>query len=122
MRRSMMIVLLIGLAAAAGCAPHNPASAITRLEAKRDAHPDAAKTLRALGIAYDDAGRFADAVRVLGHAQQLMPSDGLTALYLGMSAEATGDLNTARASYESYVRFGRTSRVRAHGCFPSRER
>ncbi len=113
MQRFTLFVLLIGLAAAVGCAPHNPASAVTRLEAKRDAHPDAAKTLRALGIAYHAAGRFADAVRVLGRAEQLMPSDGVTALYLGMSAEATGDLTTARASYESYVRFGRTSRVRA---------
>ena len=113
MRRSILLALVTGLANAAGCAPHNPASAVTRLEAKRDAHPDAAKTLRALGIAYHDAGRDTDAVRVLGRAQQLMPSDGVTALYLGMSAEAAGDLKAARAAYEGYVRFGRTSRVRS---------
>src|SRR6476661_8560868 len=113
MRRSLILLLLAGLAGAGGCMPHNPASAVTRLEAKRAAHPGAAKTLRALGIAYHDAGRDADAVRVLGRAQQLMPNDGVTALYLGMSAEATGDLATARSAYEGYVRFGRTSRVRA---------
>lgn len=113
MRRSLTLLLLATLAAAAGCAPHTPGSAVARLEAKRAAHPDAAKTLRALGIAYHDAGRYADAIRVLERARQLMPSDGVTALYLGMSAEATGDLATARTAYEGYVRFGRTSRVRA---------
>ena len=97
MRRLTMAVLLIGLVAA-GCAPRMQGSAITRLEAKRDASPNAARTLRALGIAYHDAGRYADAIRVLGRAQQLMPSDGVTALYLGMSAEATGDLKTARSA------------------------
>lgn len=113
MRRSLVLLLLAGLAGATACAPHTPGSAVTRLEAKRAAHPDAAKTLRALGIAYYDAGRFADALQVLERAQQLMPSDGVTALYRGMSAEATGDLKTARAAYEGYVRFGRTSRVRS---------
>lgn len=113
MRRSLAALLLVTLAGAGGCATHNQGSAVARLEAKRDANPNAGRTLRALGIAYHDAGRYADAVRVLGRAQQLMPSDGVTALYLGMSAEATGDLKTARAAYEGYVRHGRTSRVRA---------
>jgi TolB-like protein len=113
MRRMPVLALLIALTAAVGCAARTPGSALTRLEARRDAHPDAAKTLRALGIAYYDAGRFEDASRVLGRAQQLMPSDGVTALYRGMTAEASGDLKGARAAYEGYVRFGRTSRVRA---------
>ena len=113
MRRTTMLALLIGLTASIGCASRAPGTAVTRLEAKRDAHPDAARTLRALGIAYYDAGRFADASRVLGRAQELMPSDGVTALYLGMSAESNGDLKAARSAYERYVRYGRTSRVRA---------
>ena len=112
MRRSILLVSLLVLAAGA-CAPRTPASAIARLEAKRDAHPDAAKTLRALGIAYYQAGRWSDAQRVLTRAAELAPSDGVTALYLGMSAEQSGDLKTARAAYEGYVRHGRTSRVRA---------
>lgn len=113
MRQRLILVLGIGLAGAVACAPHNPGAAVARLEAKRAARPDEAKTLRALGIAYHDAGRDSDAVRVLGRALQLMPNDGVTALYLGMSAEATGDLQGARAAYESYVRYGRVSRVRA---------
>ena len=112
MRRSLLLVTLLTIAAA-GCAARTPSSAIARLEAKRDAHPDAAKTLRALGIAYYQAGRWTDAQRVLSRARELMPSDGVTALYLGMSAEQSGDLKTARAAYEGYVRHGRTSRVRA---------
>jgi TolB-like protein len=113
MRRTLAAMLVIALAGVAACAPRPRGSAVARLEAKRDANPGAGRTLRALGIAYHDAGRYADAVRVLGRAQQLMPSDGVTALYLGMSAEATGDLKTARTAYEGYVRHGRTSRVRA---------
>ena len=112
MRRPLLLALLIALDAAAGCAGRPPGSAIARLEAKRAAHPDASRTLRALGIAYYRAGRYPDAARVLARAQELMPGDGVTALYLGMSAEQSGDLATARASYESYVRQGRTSRVR----------
>ena len=113
MRRRLASLLLIALTGVGACAPHNQGSAVARLEAKRDANPNAGRTLRALGIAYHDAGRDSDAVRVLGRARQLMPSDGVTALYLGMSAEATGDLKTARTAYEGYVRHGRTSRVRA---------
>ncbi len=113
MRRSLILLLAATIAGTGACAPHNPGAAVTRLEARQAAHPEAAKTLRALGIAYHDAGRDSDAVRVLGRAQQLVPNDGVTALYLGMSAESTGDLKTARAAYEGYVRFGRTSRVRA---------
>ena len=113
MRCSLAALLLLALAGGEACAPHSQGSAVARLEAKRDANPNAGRTLRALGIAYHDAGRDSDAVRVLGRAQQLMPSDGVTALYLGMSAEVIGDPKTARTAYEGYVRHGRTSRVRA---------
>ncbi|HEX2778992.1 MAG TPA: tetratricopeptide repeat protein, partial [Gemmatimonadaceae bacterium] len=112
MRRPILLALGIALAASAGCASRPPAGAIDRLEARRAAHPDAAKTLRALGIAYYKAGRWDDAQRVLARASELNPTDGVTALYLGMSAEQTGDLKAARVAYEGYVRYGRTSRVR----------
>lgn len=111
MRRLVPVLFLFALAA--GCASRPAGNAITRLEARRDADPNAAKTLRALGIAYYRAGRYADAQRVLGRANELAASDGVTALYLGMAAEETGDFATARAAYESYVRHGRTSRVRS---------
>lgn len=111
MRR--LLAALVLLAVATGCASRPASNAITRLEARRDAEPNAAKTLRALGVAYYQAGRHADAQRVLGRARELAPSDGVTALYLGMAAEETGDLAAARSAYESYVRHGRTSRVRS---------
>ena len=112
MRRLLPLAFLVTLGAASGCAARPPAGAIARLEAKRAAHPDAARTLRALGIAYYEAGRYAEARATLARARELSPGDGVTALYLGLSAERTGDLRTARDAYESYVRHGRTSRVR----------
>ena len=111
MRRLFPVLFLLALVT--GCASRPAGNAITRLEARRDANPNAAKTLRALGIAYYRAGRYADAQRVLGRANELAASDGVTALYLGMAAEETGDFATARGAYESYVRHGRTSRVRS---------
>ena len=110
MRRVLPVVLLV--AAVSGCASRPASNPVARLEARRDANPNAAKTLRALGVAYYRAGRFSEAQRVLGRARDLAPGDGVTALYLGMAAEETSDLATARAAYESYVRHGRTSRVR----------
>ncbi len=108
-----LIASLLVLAATAGCAARPNGDAIARLEARRKASPEASKVLRALGIAYYRANRFADARRVLDRARTLAPSDGVTALYLGMSAERLGDPTVARAAYESYVQHGRTSRVRS---------
>lgn len=109
-RSAFRLLMAIGLS---GCAARSPLAAIPKLERQRDARPDAAKVLRALGIAYYKAGRYDDARRVLARAHELAPKDGTTSLYLGMAAEQRGDLAAAREAYASYVAHGRTSRVRA---------
>ena len=109
---SARALALLCILALSGCASRPPGDHISRLERQRDARPDAMRVLRALGVAYYREGRFADAARVLTRAHGLDPRDGVTALYLGMSAEQQDDLAVARSAYESYVQHGRTSRVR----------
>lgn len=87
--------------------------AVTRLEAERTKKPDNAGVLRALGIVYYKAGRFADAARVLEQARTLDPKDGTTALYAGLSAEQLGNFGAARTAYTSYLEHGKTRRVRS---------
>lgn len=110
--------LLAGLTVAAalsGCATGRvPAGdAIQRLEAARTQSPQSAQAARALGIAYYQAGRLADARTALGQAAALDPRDGTTALYLGLTAEKQGDLAAARTAYEGYLQFGRTRKIRS---------
>jgi tetratricopeptide (TPR) repeat protein len=86
--------------------------AIPRLEAQRASKGGSADVRRSLGIAYFKANRFAEAKTELEEASKLRPRDGVTALYVGLTAEALNDLPAARAAYSNYVQFGRTSRVR----------
>lgn len=88
------------------------ADAITKLEAARTANPSSIAALRALGVAYYKARRFADARAVLDHSRRLDPKDGVSALYAGLSAEALGDLTNAKAAYTSYLAVGKTRRVK----------
>ena len=106
---------LFFLSALASCATGRRAaggSVIERLEAARAERPASAEVARALGIAYYDEGRWAEARTVLADAHARAPRDGTTALYLGMSAEQLGDHAAAREAYGTYLRHGRTSRVR----------
>jgi TolB-like protein len=103
-------LLLLG----AGCATVQPTPqvAIMRLEAQRAKSPKSVEVLRALGIQYYKAQRYTDARTALSEAATLAPKDGVVALYLGMSAEGMGDLPAAKAAYSSYLKVGRTQRVR----------
>jgi TolB-like protein len=103
-----------GLVLGAGCASVQPTPqvAITRLEAQRAASPKSVDVLRALGIQYYKAQRYADARTALTDAAKIAPTDGVVALYLGMSAEAMNDMPAAKAAYASYLKVGRTQRVR----------
>lgn len=106
-------VLLAGSLAACATLPATSADAIARLEQQQRRSPGSAPVNRALGIALYQATRYAEARRALETAQTLDPRDGTTLLYLGLTAEAQDDLPAAKQAYGSYLRFGRTSRVRS---------
>lgn len=112
--RSAHAALLLGSALATACASGGPRpDAITRLEAQREQQPRAAAVHRSLGIALYRAGRIPEARASLAEAMRLDPRDGTTALYLGLAAERQGDFGAAREAYSSYLRHGRTRRLRA---------
>ena len=48
----------------------------------------------------------------LPYPTMLPPTVGTVALYLGLTAEGQNDFRAARAAYASYVKYGRTTRVR----------
>lgn len=104
----------LGLLLAAGCASVQPTTqmAVTRLEAERVAAPKSVAVLRALGVQYYKQQKFAESRATLTEASSLAPNDGVVALYLGLSAEALNDMPAARAAYSSYLKVGKTQRVR----------
>jgi TolB-like protein len=108
---SRILTALVVIACSTATLPAQQ-TAIQKLEAARTANPNSVAALRALGIAYHKANRFADARTVLDHARRLDPRDGVSALYAGLSAEALGDFTNAKAAYNDYLRVGRTRRVR----------
>ena len=103
-----------GLLIGTGCASVQPTPqvAITRLEAQRTKSPKSVDVLRALGIQYYRAARYPDARTTLAEAATIAPSDGVVALYLGLSAEAMKDFPAAKTAYASYLKVGKTQRVR----------
>lgn len=112
MRSVRPLLALVLLALAAPAVEAQRADAISRLEAARTANPRNVAALRALGVAYFKAERFADARTVLDQARTLDPRDGVSALYAGLSAEKLGDFTAARAAYNAYLQNGRSRRVR----------
>jgi tetratricopeptide (TPR) repeat protein len=76
---------------------------IPALEAERSQHPQDAAVLARLGVAYFKAQRFQDARSVLDSAVARDPSNGVAAVYLGMTAEQLGDFATARRAYQGYI-------------------
>ena len=111
-RALMGLFFLSAVAACATARRSGDGSVIARLEAAHAGRPASPEVARALGIAYYEDGRWADARTVLAGAHARAPRDGTIALYLGMSAEQLGDHATAREAYATYLRHGRTSRVR----------
>src|SRR5919204_645495 len=113
--RTVVVIGMFGGALATGCASSGQmktADAVSRLERQRTAHPNDPAVLRSLGIAYYKAGRYADARTQLAQAVRLDPRDGTAALYLGLTAEQQKDIPAAKAAYQSYIQYGRTSKVR----------
>ncbi|MDB4905852.1 MAG: hypothetical protein JWO05_636 [Gemmatimonadetes bacterium] len=114
MRLSRILIVLSVTSAVAACAPsvQGTSDGISRLERQRASQPNNAQVQRALGIAYFKAARYDDARTTLELAHKSDPRDGTTALYLGLTAEQQNDLPAAREAYSSYVKYGRTARVR----------
>lgn len=106
------ILIVLGLLAVAAPSAQAQRDPIARLEAARTANPRNVAALRALGVAYFKANRFADARTVLDQARAMDPRDGVSALYAGMSAERLEDFAGAKAAYNDYLRIGRSRRTR----------
>lgn len=113
--RSVLSLVAVGFAAfTVACASSGQLSAdgVSRLERARASRPNDPAVARSLGIAYYKTDRYPEARVQLDRAVRLNPRDGTAALYLGLTAEKQGDISAARAAYQGYVRYGRTSRVR----------
>lgn len=110
--RSLAAVGLVAILTACATSGQMNASGVRRLELQRTARPNDAAVARSLGIAYYKAGRYADARPHLAQAVKLDPRDGSATLYLGLTAERQNDFAAAKSAYQSYIRYGRTSRVR----------
>jgi TolB-like protein len=105
-------IAVFGTLAVTACASGPRPDAIPRLERTATSRPSDEAAARGLGIAYYKAGRYADARTQLERAARLDPRDGTAALYLGLSDEQLHDIPAAKAAYQSYVQYGRTSGVR----------
>ena len=110
--RPILLALAVGVALPSVPLAQGNAKGIAKLEKKRAERPKDAAVARSLGIAYYKANRYADARTNLEAATRLNPRDGAATLYLGLTAEQLKDIPAAKAAYQSYVRFGRTSKVR----------
>ncbi|MBI3791185.1 MAG: tetratricopeptide repeat protein [Gemmatimonadetes bacterium] len=109
------VAALATLALAAACASGGgrPSSdAVAKLEAERAKNPNSGAALRALGIAYYQAQRYAEARTTLAAADLATPNDGAIALYGGLTAEALGDFTAARGAYTRYLSVGTSNRTK----------
>ena len=79
------LVLALGLGACATFTGASGPAAVARLEKLHQADPASWEVNRALGIAYFESARYADARANLDRATRLNPNDGTTALYLGLT-------------------------------------
>jgi thioredoxin-like negative regulator of GroEL len=118
-RRSLDPFLLLaaamlgGSTGAAAQSRAEPVEDVPALEARVAADPaDVAAAVR-LGGAYRDAGRLADARRVLEGVHRRAPQDEGAVLFLGITYEDQGELARARELYAWYERNGASKRLRA---------
>jgi tetratricopeptide (TPR) repeat protein len=108
----MAAMALVAVVSTPAAAQEVSASAVAKLERERDRRPNDVRALRALGVAYYKNGRFQDARTVLARAVSADSRDGVSALYLGLSAERMNDLGAARLAYTSYLAVGRSGRAK----------
>jgi tetratricopeptide (TPR) repeat protein len=111
-RLRSLVALTAVFASACATAISGSAESITRLEAARSANPGSEEAVRNVGIAYFKAGRYTEARTALQQAVSMNATDGVAALYLGLTAEAQNDLPAARKAYTSYLAVGKTRGVK----------
>ena len=113
MARWTVLAAALGVSACA-TAISGSADNIARLEQAKSANPNSEAAVRNLGIAYFKATppRYNDARTALQQAASMDAKDGVTALYLGLTAEAQNDLPAAKTAYESYLAVGKTRGVK----------
>ena len=114
MRGIGSMIRLVGFLCVTACATTGVGrpEAIARLERDRASNPTNEPVLRSLGIAYYKSRNLPAARTALEQAVKLDLRDGTAALYLGLTAEEQNDIAAARQAYGSYLRYGRTTRVR----------
>jgi TolB-like protein len=91
---------------------HTPDASIAKLEKARAKKPQDPAIARSLGIGYYKNERYPEARENLEAAVRLDPRDGAAALYLGLTAEQQKDIPGAKSAYETYAKYGKTSKVR----------
>ncbi|MEK6610604.1 MAG: tetratricopeptide repeat protein, partial [Gemmatimonadota bacterium] len=85
---------------------------IPTLEAEQRRRPQDPAVLSRLGVAYFKANRFQEARQALDTAVARDPSQGIAAIYLGMTTEALGDFPAARTAYNQYIVVGRSRELK----------
>ena len=115
MRVLAVVGLAVGLAACASSVqtpPPGPAD-IPALEAERQRRPADASLLTRLGIAYFEAKDYSHARDVLVATMALDTRPYAAAVYLGLSYEELGVLDSARASFTQAAQLASSSAQRA---------
>jgi tetratricopeptide (TPR) repeat protein len=117
--RVVLPVLVIGGAAA--CSPalgtRSTAAAIPQLERRLERSGADPRALLPLAVAYHDAGRSEDALRMLERTLAAHPANSGARFYLGVVNEELGRTAEARRWYSQYLEVGRSRRLVAevHG-------
>src|SRR5262245_59269568 len=106
-----MTALAIPSVSFAQAVQHTPDATVTKLEKAQAKKPQDPAIARALGIAYYKNERYAEARPHLETAVRLDPRDGAAALYLGLTAEQQKDIPGAKSAYQTYAKYGKTSKV-----------
>jgi TolB-like protein len=85
---------------------------VPALQSRHTQNPQDQVALTRLGVAYFRANQLPQARAVFDTATARDPSNGIAAVYRGMTAEAQGDFPAARSSYESFISVARSRELR----------
>ena len=111
--RRVAALLALGVWALPASAQQKPNDKLQAKYAKElSLRPGSVAANRDLGIWYYKANRFAEARVPLEKARSIDPTDGVSALYAGLAAEALKDYAGAKNAYNSYLANGKTRKVR----------